>query len=134
MDDKNLNPLRLIIGLCLIGYLGWLLLKPPSEPLVEQVTSTNPTSSSTSFASPTAKPALPTPENECLGKIEQVSLSNYEIRLKISGAAERILVYTDQGNVTASTVEAGSAGEYRVRTPGPATAVQLDDCSPLNLR
>jgi len=57
-----------------------------------------------------------------------------EIRLSVTGSAERILVYTNQGNLTASTLEAGSAGEYRVRIPGPATAVQLDDCPPLNLR
>ncbi|GIW32852.1 hypothetical protein [Meiothermus sp.] len=132
--DKNLNPLRLIIALGLIVYLGWLLLKPsPSEALVVQ--ETTPTSSSAKTALPTA---IPTPEAApalpCPGNIEQVTLSNYEIRLKISGSAERILVYTDQGNVTASTLEAGSAGEYRVRTPGPATAVQLDNCEPLNLR
>jgi len=43
-------------------------------------------------------------------------------------------IYTDQGNLTTSTTEAGSAGEYRIRTPTPATAVQIDDCPVLNLR
>lgn len=95
------------------------MFKPSPGPLVVQETTPTP---------------QPTAALSCPSTIEQVTLSNYEIRLKISGSAERILVYTDQGNVTASTVEAGSAGEYRVRTPGPATAVQLDDCEPLNLR
>ena len=63
-----------------------------------------------------------------------MGISTYEVRLRISGSANTILVYTDQGTVTASTTEAGSAGEYRVRTPGPATAVQLDGCPPLDLR
>ncbi|GEM83919.1 hypothetical protein [Meiothermus hypogaeus] len=134
--DKNLNPLRLIIALALIVYLGWLLLKPsPSEALVVQETPTTPTSSPAKTALPTATPTpKAAPALLCPGTIEQVTIGNYEIRLKISGSAERILVYTDQGNVTASTLEAGSAGEYRVRTPGPAAAVQLDNCEPLNLR
>jgi hypothetical protein len=72
--------------------------------------------------------------NGCAGQIVQVGIGSYELRLRITGVAERILVYTDHGNLVASTKEAGSAGEYRIRTPGPATAVQLDNCPVLNLR
>ena len=74
------------------------------------------------------------PSVKCQGQIEKVVQGQNEIRLTLTGAAEHILVYTDQGNLTASILEAGSAGEYRIRTPGPATAVQLDNCPPLNLR
>lgn len=123
MHDK-LTPLRLVLLVGLAGYFAFLLSQPQEAPLVVQENSPAPAAS--------AKPA-PTPAN-CQGQIEQVTQSSYEIRLKIGGAAERILVYTDQGNITTSTVEAGSASEYRIRTPGPATAVQLDDCPVLNLR
>jgi len=127
MDDKKLNPLRLIVLLGLAIYFGFLFSqRPKSEPPIVQAPSPTPI--------PTVAPApAPTPTN-CHGSIEQVVQGQYEIRLGVTGAAERILVYTDQGNITASTLEAGSAGEYRVRIPGPATAVQLDDCPPLNLR
>jgi len=83
---------------------------------------------------PTAAPAPAAAPTNCHGSIEQVVQGQYEIRLSVTGAAERILVYTDQGNITAATPEVGSGGEYRIRTPGPATAVQLDDCPVLNLR
>lgn len=127
MDDKKLNPLRLIVLLGLVVYFGFLFSqRPQPEPLVVQAPSPTPT------AAPAPAPA-PAPTN-CHGSIEQVVQGQYEIRMTITGAAERILIYTDQGNITASTLEAGSAGEYRVRIPGPATAVQLDDCPPLNLR
>lgn len=78
--------------------------------------------------------ALPTSSQpgNCYGQIEQVSQGSQAVRLRIRGAAERILVYTDQGSLPASTAETGSAGEYR--TPAPATAVRLDDCPVLNLR
>ena len=126
MDDKKLNPLRLIILVGLVIYFGFLFSqRPQPEPLVVQAPTPTPT------AAPA--PATPPPAN-CHGAIEQVVQGQYEIRLSVTGSAERILVYTDQGNLTASTLEAGSAGEYRVRIPGPATAVQLDDCPPLNLR
>lgn len=123
MHDK-LTPLRLVLLAGLLGYFAFLVSRPQEEPLAVQENPPAPTAS--------AKPA-PTPAN-CQGQIEQVTQSRYEIRLKIGGAAQRILVYTDQGNITASTLETGSAGEYRIRTPGPATAVQLDDCPVLNLR
>jgi len=79
-------------------------------------------------------PLQMSPSVKCQGQIEKVVQGQNEIRLTLTGAAEHILVYTNQGNLTASTLEAGSAGEYRIRTPGPATAVQLDNCPPLNLR
>lgn len=127
MDDKKLNPLRLIVLLGLVVYFGFLFSqRPQPEPLIVQAPSPTPT------AAPAPAPA-PAPTN-CHGSIEQVVQGQYEIRMTITGAAERILIYTDQGNITASTLEAGSAGEYRIRIPGPATAVQLDDCPPLNLR
>ena len=124
MDDKKLNPLRLIVLLGLVVYFGFLFSQQPRDetPVVQQTPS-----------SPAPAPAAPPPAN-CHGAIEQVVQGQYEIRMSVTGSAERILVYTDQGNLTASTLEAGSAGEYRVRIPGPATAVQLDDCPPLNLR
>ena len=130
MDDRKLNPLRLIILVGLAAYFGFLFSKRPQpEPLVVQAPYPTPT------VAPAPAPAQATqPPTNCHGSIEQVVQGQYEIRLSVTGSAERILVYTNQGNLTASTLEAGSAGEYRVRIPGPATAVQLDDCPPLNLR
>ncbi len=117
MDDRKLNPLRLMLLAALVGYFAFLFTQPqPEEPLVTQV------------------PAPATTPANCLGQITQVTQGASEIRLSITGAAERILVYTDQGNITAATPEVGSAGEYRIRIPGPVTAVQLDDCPVLNLR
>ncbi|ADD28177.1 MULTISPECIES: hypothetical protein [Meiothermus] len=124
--DEKLNPLRLVLLTVLIGYFAFLFTRPqPEEPLVTQV----PAPATT--PAPTA--TTPAPAN-CLGQITQVAQGVNEIRLTITGSAERILVYTDQGNITAATPEVGSGGEYRIRTPGPATAVQLDDCPVLNLR
>jgi hypothetical protein len=128
MDDKKLNPLRLVLLAALVGYFAFLFTRPqPEEPLVTQVSAPAPAT----IPAPTA--TTPTPAN-CLGQITQVTQGANEIRLTITGAADRILVYTDQGNITAATPEVGSGGEYRIRTPGPATAVQLDDCPVLNLR
>lgn len=111
-----LNRLRLVVLVALLGYFAFLIARSPTAP------------------EPEAKPAsLPQPGN-CHGQIEQVSQGSQELRLRIRGTAERILVYTDQGSLSASTTETGSAGEYRIRTPAPATAVQLDDCPVLNLR
>lgn len=124
MDDKKLNPLRLVLLAVLIGYFAFLFTQPqPEEPLVTQAPA----------PATTPAPAATAPTN-CLGQITQVVQGANEIRLTITGSAERILIYTDQGNLTAATPEVGSAGEYRIRTPGPATAVQLDDCPVLNLR
>ncbi|WP_299432143.1 hypothetical protein [uncultured Meiothermus sp.] len=125
MDDRRLNPLRLLIVLGIAVYFGVLLTAPEQTP--QQAQAPVPTASSPA-------PLLPAHTGPCTAQIEQVGIGNYELRLQISGAAERILVYTDQGNLTASTTQAGSAGVYRVRTPGPATAVQLDGCPVLNLR
>jgi hypothetical protein len=130
MDDRKLNPLRLLIAVGCLMYFGWLSIQP-SPPEAEPLVMQQPAPSAPAVAPAPAPVAQPIP---CPGQIEQVAVGNYEVRLRITGAANTILVYTDQGNVTASTTEAGSAGEYRVRTPGPATAVQLDNCSPLNLR
>ncbi|GIW29932.1 MAG: hypothetical protein KatS3mg071_0106 [Meiothermus sp.] len=122
MNEKKLNPLRLVLLAALVGYFAFLFTRPqPEEPLVTQVPAPAPTATT------------PAPAN-CQGQITQVVQGANEIRLTITGSAERILIYTDQGNITASTSETGSAGEYRIRTPGPATAVQLDDCPVLNLR
>ncbi|WP_027882171.1 hypothetical protein [Meiothermus rufus] len=118
MDDRKLNPLRLLIALGIGAYFIFLVLRPgqPGAPTTTQTQSAHPM--------PTA----------CAAQIEQVGLTSYELRLRIKGSAERIIIYTDQGNLTVNTTEAGSAGEYRIRTPAPATAVQLDDCPALNLR
>ncbi len=118
MDDRKLNPLRLLVALGIGVYLVFLASRPeqPEAPTTTQT-----------------QPAYPM-STACAAQIEQVGLTNYELRLRIKGSAERIIIYTDQGNLTVHTTEAGSAGEYRVRTPAPATAVQLDDCPALNLR
>lgn len=131
MNDKNLNPLRLLVGLGIIAYFAWLFIQPnPNQQTKALATQAPP--QTTTQPNPAPKAELVA---TCTGQIEQVGLGTNEIRLRITGAASTILVYTDQGNVTASTTEAGSGGEYyRVRTPGPATAVQLDNCTPLNLR
>lgn len=117
MDDKKYNPLRLMILASLVLYFIYLANKPQNEAVSSQ-----------------AQPVPVTKPTTCNARIEQVGLSSYELRLRISGAAESIVVYTEQGNLTASTTEVGSAGEYRIRTPGPATAIQIDDCPALNLR
>lgn len=128
MDDRKLNPLRALIGLGIIAYFAWLFAQPnPSQQEALVIQSPQPNDQATQT------PVLTT-TTSCPAQIEQVGLSVSEIRLRINGTANTILVYADQGNVTASTTEAGSGGEYRVRTPGPATAVQLDNCPPLNLR
>ncbi|RIH89519.1 hypothetical protein Mlute_00315 [Meiothermus luteus] len=125
MDDRKLNPLRLLIAVGILGYFGWLFVQPSPQTEAQKA--------------PPAPASRPTSQSQpepsaCSARVEQVGISTYEVRLRISGSANTILVYTDQGTVTASTTEAGSAGEYRVRTPGPATAVQLDGCPPLDLR
>lgn len=128
--DEKLNPLRLLVGLGIVAYFAWLFLQPnPSQP-DPLATQAPPQATTQTNPAPVTKP-VGTP---CPAQIEQVGLGVNEIRLRITGAASTILVYTDQGNVTTSTTETGSGGEYRVRTPGPATAVQLDNCPPLNLR
>ncbi|MCX7782649.1 MAG: hypothetical protein N2318_03280 [Meiothermus sp.] len=136
MDDRRYNRARLLLLLVLVGYFVYLHFssQQPEQPLPTPPAQTQ--GQPAAPAAPAAQPARPAQPAllECPGRIEQVAVSNYEVRLRITGAASTILVYTDQGNVTASTTEAGSAGEYRVRTPGPATAVQLDDCPPLNVR
>lgn len=130
MDDRKLNPLRAMIGLGLIAYFAWLFAQPNPTQQEALVIQAPPQSNSQATPTPITKPVV----TDCPAQIEQVAFGTTEIRLRIAGAANTILVYTDQGNVTASTTEAGSGGEYQVRTPGPATAVQLDDCPPLNLR
>ncbi len=126
MDDRKMNLLRLIIGTGLVIYFSILLTsKPAEEPLVVQTPPPAPTA-------PGQATAQPAPN--CQAQIEEVGLTSYELRLRIKGAAENIIIYTDQGNLTTSTTEAGSAGEYRIRTPAPATAIQIDDCPVLNLR
>lgn len=128
MDDRKLNPLRFVLLFGIIGYFTFLFTRPEPTALVAQP----PLPAAISQPAPAPQPAAPAAN--CAGEITQVAFGTYELRLQITGAAERILVYTDQGNLVVSTTEAGSAGLYRVRTPGPPTAVQLDDCPVLNLR
>jgi len=128
MDDKKLNPLRLSVLAGIVFYFIFLAATPQNETLVEA-------QPNTALTSQPAQPAPATkPTISCKAQIEQVALSASELRLRINGAANQIIVYTDQGNLTAGTTEAGSAGEYRIRTPAPATAVQIDDCPVLSLR
>lgn len=130
MDDKKHNPLRLLVLAGIVLYFIFLAATPQNETLVEaQPTTALPSQPAQPQPAPATKPTI-----NCKAQIEQVGLSTSELRLRITGAANQIIVYTDQGNLTATTTEAGSAGEYRIRTPGPATAVQLDDCPVLNLR
>jgi hypothetical protein len=121
-DDRRLNPLRLLIAGLIVGYFAWLFVAPaPYQPGMKP-------------AQPVAaQPAMPETIN-CHGDIQRVAFDQHEIRLQITGAGERIRVFTDQGSLMVSTKEAGSAGEYRIRTPAPATAVQLDDCPVVDLR
>ncbi len=128
MDDRKLNPLRFLLLFGLVGYLTFLFTRPESTAQVAHP----PLPAAISQPAPAPQPV--TTAANCAGEITQVAIGTYELRLQINGAAERILVYTDQGNLVVSTAEAGSAGVYRVRTPGPPTAVQLDDCPVLNLR
>ncbi len=123
MNDKRLNPLRVAILLAIAIYFGFLFLQP------------TPSLESPNTSSPLAQPDLLAPSSlPCTAQIEQVGLSLNEVRLRLRGAAERIVVFTEAGNVVASTAESGSAGEYRVRTPGAATAIKIDGCPVLNLR
>ncbi|WP_333659219.1 hypothetical protein [Meiothermus cerbereus] len=123
MNDKRLNPLRLALLLAIGAYFGYLFLQP--KPGVQPP----------GAPSSAAQPGLSVPSSPpCAAQIEQVGLSLGEVRLRLRGAAERIVVFTEAGNVVASTAESGSAGEYRVRTPGAATAIQIDGCPVLNLR
>ncbi|MGK0620110.1 hypothetical protein [Meiothermus cerbereus] len=123
MNDKRLNLPRVAILLAIAIYFGFLFLQP--KPGLQ------PSNTSASVAQPglTASSSPP-----CAAQIEQVGLSLNEVRLRLRGAAERIVIFTEAGSVVASTVESGSAGEYRVRTPGAATAIQIDGCPVLNLR
>lgn len=127
-NDRQLNPLRLVILFGLVGYFTFLFTRPEPTALVAQPQMP----AAISQPAPTPQPVAPAAN--CAGEIAQVVIGTYELRLQITGSAERILVYTDQGNLVVSTTQAGSAGVYRVRTPGPPTAVQLDDCPVLNLR
>jgi hypothetical protein len=139
MNDRRYTPIRIVLLLGIAAYFVFLAAPPQPDqaPAVSQhtapatqVPSSLPNGPALSLSN---GPALSLP-NGCAGQIVQVGIGSYELRLRITGVAERILVYTDHGNLVASTKEAGSAGEYRIRTPGPATAVQLDNCPVLNLR
>lgn len=126
LDDRHLNPLRLALLAIIAGYFAWLWFHPPATPASPAPVLQKPTQT-------TSRPSQPATLASCPAHILEVGASTHEVRLKIDGAADRILVYTAAGPVTASTETAGSAGEYRVLLPAPPQAVQLDDCPPLNL-
>lgn len=124
MNDRALNPLRLLLAGAIIAYFAAMTWPPPPQAV----------EATTPLPAPAPAPGPVEVHGRCAGEITQVAIGTYELRLQITGAGERILVYTDAGNLVVSTYHAGSAGEYRIRTPGPATAVQLDDCPVINLR
>lgn len=125
-NDRRLNPLRLALLAVIAGYFAWIWHHPPAAPA-------SPAPALQKPAQATLPPPQPTNVADCPARILEVGASTHEVRLKIDGAADRILVYTAAGPVTASTETAGSAGEYRVLLPAPPQAVQLDNCPPLNL-
>ncbi|MER3481338.1 MAG: hypothetical protein C4327_12930 [Meiothermus sp.] len=134
-DDRALNPLRLVVLALILGYFGWLLWpKPSANPAPEPPASmASPTVMGTPSRSQIQEESGAMPRQECAGRIRRVAGGPNELRLEIEGVGKKILVYTEQGTVVALTETSGSAGEYRVRTPAPATAVQLDDCPAINL-
>lgn len=120
MDDRKLNPLRLIILALIVVYFATSLWKNDNDPaaLVSPQ------------LGPAANQATPT---GCAGRIAWATTGEREVRLGIDGAAEKIIVYTEKGSRIALTENSGSAGEYRVLLPAPPQAVQIDNCEAVNL-
>lgn len=120
MDDRKLNPLRLIILALIAVYFAASLWKNYNDPAAQV----------SLHISPAANQATPT---GCAGRIIWATAGVREVRLGIDGAAEKIIVYTEKGPRIALTENSGSAGEYRVSLPGPPQAVQIDECEAVNL-
>lgn len=131
MDDRKLNPLRMLVGLAILGYLALSVWTNRENPAENPATKVNLQPQPAAIAEESSPAA--TSSTGCTGQITWVTGGAREVRLGITGAASRILVYTERGTIVRSTEEAGSAGEYRVILPAPPQAVQIDDCPTVNL-
>ncbi|GFP26263.1 hypothetical protein HKBW3S25_01754 [Candidatus Hakubella thermalkaliphila] len=105
MNDRALNPLRLLLAGAIIAYFAAMTWPPPPQAVEATIPLPAPA------PGPVATP------RHCAGEITQVAIGTYEVRLQITGAGERILVYTDQGNLVVSTYHAGSGGGSTVSVP-----------------
>lgn len=131
MDDRRLNPLRLLLVGIILSYFVWLI-AVPDQPVPDQ-----PGTPATSVAGLRSQVAghAPAPVG-CYGHIQTVTFDDQHVRLQITGAGDYITVFTPYGNQVVRTIEAGSAGEYHIHLaiPGPPTALRLDGCPVLKLR
>lgn len=120
MDDRKLNPLRLIILALIAVYFAVSLWKNYNDPAAQVSLHIGPAEN-------------PTPTN-CTGRITWATAGAREVRLGIDGVANRIIVYTAKGTKIANTETSGSAGEYRVPLEAPPQAVQIDECEAVSLQ
>lgn len=118
MDDRKLNPLRLIILACMAIYFAASVWVNHRDPAAQVSLHIGPAEN-------------PTPTN-CTGRITWATAGAREVRLGIDGVAEKIIVYTEKGPKVAPTETSGSAGEYRIPLEAPP-AVQIDECEAVNL-
>jgi hypothetical protein len=125
MDDRKLNPLRLIILAFITAYFAASLWTNHSDPAARVSLNIKPADHAPTATSPAA--------TGCAGRITWATAGAREVRLGIDGAAEKIIVYTEKGPRIALTENSGSAGEYRVSLPAPPQAVQIDNCEAVNL-
>lgn len=123
MDDRKLNPLRLIILALIAVYFAVSLWKNYNDPAAQV----------SLHISPAATAADQTIPTGCAGRIIWATAGAREVRLGIDGVANRIIVYTSKGTKIAFTETSGSAGEYRVPLEAPPQAVQIDECEAVNL-
>lgn len=120
MDDRKLNPLRLIILAFIAIYFAASIWVNHNDPAAQVSLHIGPAVNQT------------TPTN-CTGRITWATAGAREVRLGIDGVANRIIVYTSKGTKIAFTETSGSAGEYRVPLEAPPQAVQIDECEAVNL-
>lgn len=120
MDDRKLNPLRLIILALIAAYFAGSLWANHNDPAARVSLKIVPTANEAS-------------STQCAGRITWATAGAREVRLGIDGVAEKIIVYTESGLKVALTETSGSAGEYRVLLPAPPQAVQIDECEAVNL-
>lgn len=119
MDDRKLNPLRLIILAFIAAYFA-----------VSFTNHNDPAARVSQKIGHTVNEASPT---QCAGRITWATAGAREVRLGIDGVAEKIIVYTEKGPKVALTETSGSAGEYRIPLEAPPQAVQIDECEAVNL-
>lgn len=120
MDDRKLNPLRLIILACIAIYFAASLWVNHNDPAAQ----------ASLHIGPAVNQATPI---GCAGRITWATAGAREVRLGIDGVAEKIIVYTEKGPKVAPTETSGSAGEYRIPLEAPPQAVQIDECEAVNL-